>query len=76
MGCGNGELYQKLAARAFDVYGIDCSIEAIENAQEIDSKSKYYEMDTSSLSFQSGFFDLIIVKVLFIVIVDSAIRKK
>jgi ubiquinone/menaquinone biosynthesis C-methylase UbiE len=76
LGCGNGNLCKDLSARGFNLYGIDCSPAAIENAKHHDSKSKYFVMNAHELSFESKYFDFIIVKALFTVVVDSHMRNK
>ena len=76
LGCGNGDLCKKLSAKTFNVYGIDCSTEAIGNAKMRDLKSHYSVMDASKLSFESDYFDFIIVKAVFTVIADAPTRSK
>ncbi|MBD5540666.1 MAG: class I SAM-dependent methyltransferase [Lachnospiraceae bacterium] len=76
LGCGNGGLCKDLAEKGFDTYGIDCSVEAINNAKENDKKTQYLASDASELSFQNDFFDFVIIKAVFTVIPDSDTRNK
>jgi ubiquinone/menaquinone biosynthesis C-methylase UbiE len=76
IGCGNGDLCKMLSEKAFEIYGIDCSHEAIDNAKKLDKKSKYFTMDASELSFEQDYFDLVIVKAVFTVITDASVRTK
>lgn len=76
LGCGNGELCKKLSEKGFNVYGIDCSNKAIENAKKKDFKSHYNVMDASELCFESEYFDFTIIKAVFTVVPDAFVRKK
>lgn len=76
LGCGNGSLCKNLAEKGFETYGIDCSVEAIDNAKESDKKTQYLVTDASELPFQNNFFDFVIIKAVFTVIPDSDTRNK
>lgn len=76
LGCGNGGLCKNLGEEGFETYGIDCSVEAIDNAKKNDKKTRYLAMDASELSFQNNFFDLVIIKAVFTVIPDFDTRNK
>lgn len=76
LGCGNGGLCKYLTEKGFETYGIDCSVEAIDNAKENDKKTRYLAMDACKLSFQNSFFDFVIIKAVFTVIPDCDTRNK
>lgn len=76
LGCGNGALCNKLNKFGFNVYGIDCSEDAIRTAKEFFPNINFYIMDAESLKFEENFFDLIILNaVLTVVPTDQARRK-
>lgn len=76
IGCGNGGLCKELAENGFETYGLDCSVEAIDNAKRNDKKTQYFAMDASELPFQNNFFDFVIIKAVFTVIPDSDVRNR
>lgn len=76
LGCGNGYLCKDLAEKGYKTYGIDCSLEAIEYAKKYDKTTHYYAMDAQKLSFESKFFDFIIIKAVFTVIPNPTTRNK
>jgi len=76
LGCGNGMLCRELATMGYEVYGIDCSEDGIRAAEEADAKSKYFIMDASKLTFESSFFDFVVVKAVLTVIPKALNRKR
>jgi ubiquinone/menaquinone biosynthesis C-methylase UbiE len=76
LGCGSGVLCHELSKKGFNMYGIDCSEDGIRVAIDSDPNSNYSVMDASELSFESLFFDFIIIKALFTVVPELDIRNK
>jgi 2-polyprenyl-3-methyl-5-hydroxy-6-metoxy-1,4-benzoquinol methylase len=76
LGCGNGILCRELAHMGYDVYGVDCSEDGIRAAEEADGNSKYFVMDVSKLTFESSFFDFVVIKAVLTVIPKASSRKQ
>jgi SAM-dependent methyltransferase len=64
LGCGSGNNLWFFAELGFDVYGIDGSVSACNEAQKIlesrNCKAKVINSDFSTLDFEDGYFDIII----------------
>lgn len=61
-GCGEGHLIQTLHERCSSnqYYGVDITPTALEDARERCPFGKFQIMDLSELSFESGFFDVVV----------------
>ncbi len=55
LGCGSGQLTERIAASGAEVIGIDSSDEMISAASKLYPNQKFYLMDAASFSFQEPF---------------------
>ncbi|RKQ87653.1 pimeloyl-CoA biosynthesis protein BioC [Solirubrobacter pauli] len=60
VGCGEGRVCRDLAARGWDVTGIDASLPLLEAARAADRGGRYLLADASALPFEDGEFDLVV----------------
>jgi ubiquinone/menaquinone biosynthesis C-methylase UbiE len=58
VGCGTGHYLRALAARGFDVAGVDGSVDMLEEALQRTPTTELYEADVASLPFPDASFDL------------------
>jgi SAM-dependent methyltransferase len=59
VGCGEGRLPRDLAARGYDVTGLDGSVTLVDAARDADPRGHYVVGDAAALPFEDGSFELV-----------------
>lgn len=60
IGCGSGSVSGELVKRGHKVFGLDIMTEAVARAQKRGISAEIYDVNTTPLPFEEGFFDCIL----------------